>query len=146
MTFISIKKLFLMILVGMGLAAFCLFYLTYLDESIVEGDAYGFVIGDSKYESYNKAKNSIGNIPIFGETEVFIYLNVDKKVAQAFDIELGRNRLIKVDFNDQEFKKIQVMDYWGFYFGESFNSSISLKFCDEKLCKIYRHRQYYEFF
>ncbi len=96
--------------------------LTYLDETITEGEKYGFEIGDTKAEVFE------------GET-IYILHPLDHQ-------NFGPHK--KISFNDDEYSFIAGRGRWEFYFNEGFFDSIKLTFSVNQLKKIYKHRKKFE--
>ena len=65
--------------------------LTYIDETITEGEKYGFEIGDTKVEAYKKAKE------VFAGETVYILHPLDHQ-------NFGPHK--KISFNDDEYSLI----------------------------------------
>ncbi len=102
---------------------------TYIDETITEGEAYGFNIGDTKLEVFARAKNGYLN------KTVFILHPLDKN-------DFGPHK--QMSFEDEYFKLIEDRDKWTFYFDKRFFNFLKLTFEHEKLTGIHRHRKNFE--
>jgi len=122
----------LVLLVGFiylcGYGVYC--WLTYIDETITTGDAYGFCVGDSKLETYQRAGQQ------FQEKTVWFAYPPDYRQAVV-----RRN----TTFSDDEFDLLALgeQNKWQLYFG-SFFDTIQLSFTNDRLVEIYRHRQKFE--
>lgn len=125
LTFGSITA-FLVIVMG-TYAIYC--WATYLDETITEGKAYGFTIGESKFEVFEEAKDSYQN------KAVYILYPLDNN---------GFGPHTKIYFQVEDYKLIEDRDIWTFYFDEGFFDLLKLKFENGKLTKIHRHRKHFE--
>jgi len=130
---VAIKILSLLVLIPIAFIG-CLFlyyWLTYLDETVTKGEAYGFIIGDSKYatvENFEKIKSSYPN------THVFV--RYGKRAGDSFSIAATLSASDKLAKHDKWDVLLE-----GQY--EFFNS-IDLKFEKGSLVEIHRHRQNFE--
>ena len=122
---IIILVLVLIFIVAYGLYCF----LTYIDETITVGKGYGFTIGDSKEETYQKAKKNYEN------KTVFILHPIDHR---------GYGPHKKFTFSPEEYSLISELDSWTFYFTDDYFDLIQLKFEDSNLVEIHRHRKKFE--
>jgi len=102
------------------------FYLTYLDETAVEGSAYGFTIEQLKPDAYAVATDQFENGEISG-----------LHIMEPFET---------FDPTESSFDAIQRADLWTLFPDErgDFFDSVKLHFGDGKLVKIHRHRQRFE--
>jgi hypothetical protein len=108
-------------------ATYCWF--TYIDETVIEGNAYGLNIGDTKLESFEKTKC------IYQNKEIYILYPLDKN-------DYGPHR--KLTFQIEDYQIIKDIDEWTFCFDKGFFNSLKLTFKNGKLVNIYRHRQNFE--
>lgn len=102
---------------------------SYIDHLVEEGEAYGFSIGDSKKQSYQKA------MQIFADKKVFILYPLGSN-------NFGPHK--KFNFINSEYKLIENRDVWKFYFDDGFFDFIKLTFSNDALISIYRHRKKHE--
>jgi len=102
------------------------FYLTYLDETAVEGSAHGYTIGQLKPDAYAVATDQFENGQISGI-----------HIMEPFET---------FDPAEASFETIQRSDLWTLFPDErgDFFDSLKLHFNDGKLVKIHRHRQRFE--
>jgi len=101
----------------------------YIDESIVDGEKYGFKINDGKAEAFNGV---VDNIDVYGIKSVQIGGTVSAfKILDVKSIELS-------DLKEESFWVLMLDD------NNSFLNTIKLEFKDDKLKRIYRHRQLFE--
>lgn len=139
-----VNRLFftLFVLVILLIASY-FFYLwrTYIDDKVIYGEAYGFTIGDNKIETYKKINN-----PFMGEKNIFIQVKVDKNNAEFLATNPNYTIMIEPMFHEVGYPLFMDKNEWNLYFNASFFNTLSLKFCDEKLCEIYRHRKMFEIF
>jgi hypothetical protein len=108
-----------------------LFYLyaSFIDETVLSGEGYGFTVGISKEEAYSKAKDK------FKDKEVFI---IYPRNSQG----VGPFKQLTFDENDKLI--LSKMDSWKVYYEKNVWDSIELTFTDSKLFSIYRRRQKFE--
>lgn len=116
---------FLLAVIG-GYSAFL--YVTYINDTVEEGSGYGFTIGQTKEEAYLAARKYYG--------DVFILHPIDKG---------GYGPHVEFSFSDEEYGLIKDRNRWDFYFSEdSFFNAVKLKFRENRLFYIHRHRKYFE--
>lgn len=121
------------------------FYLwyTYIDKTITSGQAYGFVIGDDKFMTY---ENTPGNLAKLKGRTSTVYIEIKSDVDSAKLLAVKPNHLVMVEalLHDVGYPVFKSKNQWDFYIDGSYFNKLSLRFCDEKLCEIYRHRKYFE--
>ncbi len=102
---------------------------TYIDDTVDSGEAYGFRIGDDKENSYKKARQ------IFADKKVYILypLGLNKHGPHKRFLFLGN-----------EYQMIEARKVWEIYFNEGFFDFIKLTFENDALTSIYRHRKNFE--
>ncbi len=129
----ALKVLATLILIPAILIGGLVFYwwVTYIDESVTSGSAYGFTIGHTK-EVVAK------QFPIMDEDypQLHVYVSYGRRAGDNFSIpanEHAINRLISHDKWD-----LLLNGQWEFF------DSIDLYFENNKLVKIHRHRQNFE--
>lgn len=105
------------------------FYTTYIDEIIENGCKYGFCIGDAKENTFANVKK--------------VYFNQEISILYPIDAR-GLGPLKKYDPAEDGYELISNRKSWKFYYKGNFFNFIELKFSNDKLTEIYRHRQYYE--
>lgn len=116
---------------------------TYIDETVISGQAYGFVIGDDKLTTYKKALGALAKLK-HHSSSVYIEIKSDADCAKLLAAEPGYTLMVKALLHDVGYPVFKSKNQWDFYFDGSYFNTLSLKFCDEKLCEIYRHRKYFE--
>lgn len=119
-------------------------WLTYVDETIIEGSGYGFTIGDNKKDTYKKLRK-LQHYVSDAEENIFLEITVDNSNSELFATKLG-NKIFVETLLDTDDIKSQFYDHsqWDFYFGGTYFNKLTLKFCKDKLCEIYRHRKNFE--
>jgi len=127
----ALKFVFAIICSLILLIAFYMFFLwaTYIDNTVISGEAYGFIVGDTKKETYYKARN------IFRGDQVYVLHPIE---------ENGYGPHVEFNFNEKEFSILSGRERWSIYMDDGFFNVYVLKFHDEKLAEIYRHRKYFE--
>ena len=116
---------------------------TYIDKTVTEGEEFGFVIGETKEEVYSKAASrlaKLNNKPAY----FFIEIESDEENSALFGALPGSRIMVQTLLGPSGYSYLESQDEWKFYFGGAYWNSISLRFCDNSLCEIYRHRQYFE--
>ena len=102
---------------------------TYIDETVIEGKAYGFSLGDTKLETYYKAQA--------------IYQNQDVYILYPMN-ESGYGPHRQINFQAEEFKILEGQASWELYYDEGFFDSLKLTFENGNLANIHRHRKKFE--
>lgn len=137
--------LFAMLTPILVLAIYILYlWVTYIDETVVQGAAYGFEIGDTKSETYKKAIGALVGLSRSGHTLPFIEVKVNKKNEEFLATKSDYTLLVQTLLHDVGYDIFYEKDIWKFYIDGSYFNSIRLKFCGNKLCEIHRHRKYFE--
>lgn len=106
----------------------------YVDETVVEGEAHGFAIGDSKEEAYAKARD------IYGRHR-FFRLDVPGHPQQEAFIIHRANRDPRYDwepfhFAPDEFPEVAAWNEWEIIPNDDFLSGLYLTFADGRLVRI----------
>jgi hypothetical protein len=126
-------KVKIYIIISLGaivlLSVFIYARLTYIDNVVKEGSAYGFFISDSKESSCYRAKK------VFDGEKVFIIHPVDNN---GFGPHMVFNSI------EDSCDLLNKRSIWRFYFDEGFYDFLELNFLDDKLFEIYRHRKKFE--
>lgn len=139
---LAIGSIALALLVGVG--GYILYlWATYIDEAVDSGQAYGFSIGDTKRETFKKlpiAFEQLGS----DRQQIFIEVRAGDVEAKRLGVSPGRHVMVKPRLDAAGFDSISAHDQWAFYIGPSHRDFLRLSFCGENLCRIYRHRKYFE--
>lgn len=106
-----------------------LFVGCYIDESTDVGEAYGFHIGDSKEQTYLKARE------IYQGKTIFILYPIDKE---------GFGPHKKLDFSEEDYQIIVARGKWEFFFDDGFYNSLILTFVNNRLSNIHRYHKRFE--
>ncbi len=106
-----------------------LFVGCYTDESTDVGEAYGFHIGDSKEQTYLKARE------IYQGKTIFILYPIDKE---------GFGPHKKIDFSEENYQLIITRGKWEFFFDDGFYNSLILTFDNNRLSNIHRYHKRFE--
>jgi hypothetical protein len=130
---LTLKILFIFVLIPAlliaGLATY--YWITYIDEEISSGSAYGFTIGSTKAEAvrdFGKIRSS--------HPEIHVYVTYGERAGDNFSTPAIPESLHKLEPHDRWFVLLDGKT-------EFFNST-NLLFEDDKLVIIHRHRQYFE--
>ncbi len=140
------KTLVTIILIPVLIVAFYIGYLwiTYIDDTVSDGSKYGFTIGDSKEKTYSKAIRNLYAMSSNGFTAPYIRINITKELEEVLATESGHKILAQTRLQEIGFAKFKNLDTWKFYIDGSNFNTLTLKFCANNLCEIYRHRKYFE--
>ncbi|MDH2433786.1 hypothetical protein QCD60_14530 [Pokkaliibacter sp. MBI-7] len=117
---------------ALGVAAILgYFWVTYLDKEITSGSGYGFVIGESKQQTAERFTALTHDYE-----SAYVYVTTGSKAGDHFAVEARADNL----------PQIQSYDDWDVLLegNAAFSNSIKLDFADDRLVKIYRHRQRFE--
>ena len=106
-------------------------WITYIDETVIVGEKYGFSIGSSKDETYEDVLLQQKSFP-----DLHIYIISGSRAGDYF--EVSPNSISLEELKDYE-------DWTLLYDGEGeYFNVLKLKFDNTKLTRIYRHRKYFE--
>ena len=106
------------------------FAITYIDDSVTRGTAFGFRIGSTKSEAFSAARGGLSN------NNVYIYHPIESS---------GVGPRMNLDFDDTDYNILLRRDKWELYFDSSFfDDVLKLEFRDGKLVLIQRQRQWME--
>lgn len=143
---VIIKSLMYMAIVIVLVMASYVGYLwyTYIDDTIKSGQGYGFSIGDGKDVTYKKASGALAKLKNYNSL-VYIEIKSDAYISKQLAVDPGHTVMVEALLHDVGYSGFKMKNQWDFYFNGSYFNKLSLKFCDEKLCEIYRHRKYFEF-
>jgi len=105
-------------------------WITYIDETVSAGTAYGFSIGASKQEALMSANN------LNGHPRAVLYVSYGPRAGENFTAVPSASQI------DQ----LQAHDRWDVLLDGSgkFFNSVRLTFRDGKLVEIHRHRKHFE--
>jgi hypothetical protein len=108
-------------------------YFSSIDEAHESGNHYGFSIGATKDSVFSSLRISHGNLSK-ATYRVELYQEGKKKPVQ-----------IESSFDPSEQEIFDKNDTWKVFFDSSyFFDSLTLKFCEDRLCQIKRKRQFLE--
>jgi len=128
--FILRALLTLLVICALVFGGFVAYYvLTYIDDTITQGEGYGFTIGSSKLEAYTNAGKTFTNMKVY--------------VPNPID-EQGYGPHFLFTFSKSRYDIIANRNRWEFFFSDNYSDFLRLEFQDGKLAEIYRHRQYFE--
>lgn len=123
---------------------FFYYWLTLIHETTTSGTAYGFTIGDDKHTTYSKAYKNLKKLSTSRYNRIYISVVADESMASRIGVRVGDSFITQTRLDVVAYANFEKRDFWKFYLEEPFSNSLKLKFCDDKLCEIYRHRQYFE--
>jgi hypothetical protein len=116
---------------------------TYINDTVTSGSGYAFKIGDTKKEVYDRLDVAFGELA-GNKQGVFIQIKSNSEMEKFLATESGFDVMISPLFHNVGFVQFEKKDLWQFYIGASYFNTLKLEFCDGKLCRIHRHRQYFE--
>lgn len=138
------------IVVTIGAAAIILgayisyLWVTYIDDVVTSGTAYGFNIGEDMLTVYKKMPASLLNLKQRPSSTVYFEARSDVNCSKLIAVRPGYRVLVEAILHEEGFSSFKEQEQWEFYFDGSYFNKISLTFCGDKLCQIYRHRKYFE--
>lgn len=110
---------------------FTFMYVTYIDETVVEGSAYGFTVGHGKEETYEAAARQ--------------YADINVRIRHPLKDQKQYGPLISFSFSKEEYYILRERTRWRIYLSkERLSDLVDLKFKGDNLVSIYRHRKYFE--
>jgi hypothetical protein len=122
--------IFIILIIGFGTFQ----WVTSIDEVITSGESGGLKIGDSKKEIYQVLFASSANY----ESRVVLFNEALKEKHEPV--------IINSVFNKDEFYLFEDKNEWLLSFDTAYyTDKVTLHFCDEKLCRIWRARSYLQF-
>jgi len=142
--FIKLIKYLLIIILLIIATSVGYLWLTYIDDTITSGQAYGFTIGDDKETTYEKAPRALSMLKGYNSI-VYMEIKSDVDSAELLAAESNHTVMVEALLHDVGYPAFRIKAQWDFYIDGSYFNKLSLIFCDEKLCEIYRHRKYFEF-
>ncbi len=101
-------------------------------EDVTEGQAYGFKIGESKLQSFARAKGQ------FNDDFISTWKDLAGECAQANNEWL----LLPIAFSQACKIHLLNVNNWWFYFNGDYLDSIRLTFEGDQLIRIYRHHHF----
>ncbi|RWU11313.1 hypothetical protein EGC76_07180 [Pseudidiomarina gelatinasegens] len=132
----------IVILICLALMYPAYLWFTYIDTTVVKGSAYNFEIGSSKQEVYKSLPKALSQLK--GNGNIFIQIKSNESIAPYVATSPDFDVMVSPLFHEEGFGEFARKDTWEFYFRASFNNVLKLEFCDDKLCKIHRHRKNFE--
>jgi len=122
--------LFIILIIGFGTFQ----WVSSIDEVITTGESSEFKIGDSKKEIYQALFASSANY----ESRVVLFNEALKEKHEPV--------IINSVFNKDEFYLFEDKNEWLLSFDTAYyTDKVTLHFCDENLCRIWRARSYLQF-
>ncbi len=105
-------------------------WLSYIDNTVLSGESYGFTIGQTKSQTYRNVLKSIERNP-----KLKIHINYGPRAGDNMTFSPTNNYI-----------KAQNHNNWSLLLDgdNEFFNVIRLKFENNKLSEIYRHRKYFE--
>ena len=118
-------------------------WITYISEEIQSGEAYGFVIGQSKKDVYRSIPKELPK-HLYSHDVMMIQVEVESAYSEFLATDAGHSILISPVFSLVGLSEFSKKNEWAIYINGSYKNVIKLKFCDDRLCSVYRHRQYFD--
>ena len=124
----------ILVAVGVSVLAVALWlgyaYFRYIDDTVTAGKAYGLEIGMSRSEALVAARQT------YNGREVYILHPVDED-------EWGPHVRVQ-SWSREETRLFSERERWALYFDQGFFDVLKLKFRDDVLVEIHRHRKVIE--
>lgn len=118
-------------------------FLQFQRVDVVNGDYHGLTIGDTKEVAFGKIGSVIGAISP-NDSRIFFIVEVDEPLSHAIGMDVGRHAMVQSNLNPHAYEVLRDSDLWRFYIGASYLDSLTLQFCDERLCRVSRVRRPFE--
>lgn len=116
---------------------------SYKNETVTEGGAFGLTIGQSKRQVFDNVGVAFQQLSPT-DTRIFMEVKVDEALAKALGMTSGQTAMVQTHLESSVFGRLESQDNWRFYVNGSYFNSLSLTFCQERLCEIHRHRKFFE--
>ncbi len=110
---------------------------------VTEGAYLGLAIGDSKQAAYEKIPDALRGLDS-SDPRVFIEIEVGQAASQVIGMGVGRHAMVQSSLSPSAFERFKETDQWKFYVSASYMNSLTLEFCDERLCRISRMKKPFE--
>jgi hypothetical protein len=75
---------------------------------------------------------------------IFIQVKSNDELAPYVATDPDFDVMLRPLFHEIGYESFAAKDNWEFYVNASFTNVLKLEFCEGKLCKIHRHRKYFE--
>jgi len=137
-------KVVILVIVLIVLVWIVYLWASYIDEVVTEGEAYGFHINSKKSDVYRDLPNRLYDMSV-QPGRYFVYITVTEQLSRGIGALPDSKLLVQSQFTPFGYEYFENRDNWSIYLEGNFSNSISLIFCDDVLCEIRRHRQYFEF-
>ena len=137
--FLKVVSVVLLILI----TYFFFLWYTYIDETVTSGEAFGLNIGNTKLDTYSKIWGAISDLN-YDPSSVYIEIEVNADVSELLATDPGYKIMANTLLHEIGYESFKKEDRWDFYFNSSYFNSLSLRFCEDKLCEIHRHRKFFE--
>ena len=136
-----------LVIAGVLVPVFYIFYLwaTCIDDVVTSGEAYGFSIGEDKLVVYQNLPANLNKIKPTHTSKVYFEVQSDARCSKLIGVEPGYRVLVEAILHKEGFYSFKPNEQWVFYIDGSYSDKISLTFCGDRLCEIYRHRKHFEF-
>ena len=118
-------------------------YLQFESTQITEGTYFGLTIGDSKAVAYEKVPRALFELNR-NDSRIFTVIKADDKASRVLAMGVGRPAMVQSSLDPVGFERFQEEDQWSFYISASYLNSLSLRFCDDRLCHISRVKMPFE--
>lgn len=124
---------------------FAIFYIYFQFEAkqITDGSYLGLTIGDSKQMAYEKVPNALVELNP-SDPRIFMEIEVDSAASKVISMGVGRHAMVQSSLEEFGFERFRGADQWKFYIGASYMNSLTLEFCDDRLCRISRMQKPFE--
>jgi len=127
------------------LVASVLFFLprfSYESELVVEGVYRNLNIGMEKRVVYEKLPSLLKSID--DDLVYFRSIEVNEPLSRELGVPEGMSIFVQTRLLSTEFDFFENSESWELFIDGNYGHSITLKFCNNSLCEIYRHEQRFE--
>jgi len=128
------------VIVGLILLTALIVYNSFEEYSIKEGESFGINIGDSKEETYRNLSSFLSNFKGRND-KIFVSVEVFGKDIDYLATRPGFKILVEPMFHENGINYYKTKDSWTFFINASSLNFVELRFCNGKLCEIYRNKR-----
>lgn len=107
---------------------------SYRDEVVTAGSFHELSIGFSSREAFEALPRTFESIGV----------SVDAVSYEAPGCRSATSSFSEMNFDSEDFDCLRRSDVWTFYLDQTRMDLLRLSFCREKLCRIYRHKKFFE--
>lgn len=112
-------------------------------RQVSDGAYLGLAIGDSKQVTYEKIPQALAELS-HSDSRIFVEIEVDSAASDVISMGVGRHAMVQTSLEPVGLERFRAADQWKFYIGASYMNTLTLEFCDGRLCRISRMKKPFE--